>query len=165
VALVKVSLHLKPVTRFDNLYFYWISLDGTEKVHDGIREKGSYLKTRKNILEYIKGPKRNGKPSWNDIWVTMTINSLNYTTIEDLVKEWKGTVNKIGFQFHTPFADNDPLCIPYGETRNKVIDNIIQLREKYPNFVMSTKEQLELMRGNLGGVKTSINCPAWRYYR
>jgi hypothetical protein len=90
---------------------------------------------------------------------------LNYTTIEDLVKEWKGTVNKIGFQFHTPFADNDPLCIPYGETRNKVIDNIIQLREKYPNFVMSTKEQLELMRGNLGGVKTSINCPAWRYYR
>lgn len=26
-----------PLKRFENLYFYWISLDGTEKVHDSIR--------------------------------------------------------------------------------------------------------------------------------
>jgi hypothetical protein len=28
-----------PLNRFDDLYFYWISLDGTEKVHDSIRGK------------------------------------------------------------------------------------------------------------------------------
>ena len=28
-----------PLKRFENLYFYWISLDGTEKVHDSIRGK------------------------------------------------------------------------------------------------------------------------------
>ena len=39
----------------------------------------------------------------------MTINSLNHNTIDDLVNEWNETINKIGFQFHTPFADNDPL--------------------------------------------------------
>ena len=53
-----------PLKRIKNLYFYWISLDGTEKAHDAIRGKGSYVKTKNNILEYIKGPPRNGKPSW-----------------------------------------------------------------------------------------------------
>jgi hypothetical protein len=46
-----------------------------------------------------------------DIWITMTINSLNYDTIEDLTDEWIGKVNKIGFQFHTPFVKNDPLWL------------------------------------------------------
>ncbi|MFL6323083.1 MAG: radical SAM protein, partial [Nitrososphaeraceae archaeon] len=31
-----------PLKRFENLYFYWISLDGTEEVHDSIRGKGAY---------------------------------------------------------------------------------------------------------------------------
>jgi Fe-coproporphyrin III synthase len=151
-----------PLIRFDNLYFYWISLDGTEKVHDSIRGEGAYAKTKKNILDYIKGPNRNGKPAWKDIWITMTINSLNHDAIDDLIHEWKETINKIGFQFHTPFADNDPLWLPYGETRNGVIDNIIKLRKKYPNFIMNTEKQLELMKGNWGGIKTTpVDCPSW----
>src|SRR5918996_1514047 len=98
-----------PLQRFENLYFYWISLDGTEEIHDSIRGKGSYAKTRKNIFDYIeKQPKRNGKLAWKDIWITMTINSLNYSTAIDLAQEWRGTVNKIGFQFHTPFTKDDP---------------------------------------------------------
>jgi Fe-coproporphyrin III synthase len=92
----------------------------------------------------------------------MTINSLNHNTIDDLVNEWNETINKIGFQFHTPFADNDPLWLPYGETRNGVIDNIIKLRKKYPNFIMNTEKQLELMKGNWGGIKTTpVDCPSW----
>ncbi len=151
-----------PLTRFDKLYFYWISLDGTEKVHDSIRGDGAYAKTKKNILDYIKGPNRNGKPAWKDIWITMTINSLNHNTIDDLVHEWKETINKIVFQFHTPFADNDPLWLPYGNTRNGVIDNIVKLRKKYPNFIMNTEKQLELMKGNWGGIKTTpVDCPSW----
>jgi sulfatase maturation enzyme AslB (radical SAM superfamily) len=151
-----------PLIRFDNLYFYWISLDGTEKVHDSIRGEGAYAKTKKNILDYIKGPNRNGKPAWKDIWITMTINSLNHDAIDDLVYEWKETINKIGFQFHTSFADNDPLWLPYGDTRNGVIDNIIKLRKKHPDFIMNTEKQLELMKGNWGGIKTTpVDCPSW----
>ena len=122
------------------------TLDGTEQIHDSIRGKGAYAKTKKNILDYVKGPSRNGKPAWKDIWITMTINSLNYSTIEDLITEWKGIVNEIGFQFHTPFTDNDPLWLEYGETRNKVIDKIIELHKKYPDFIMNTDEQLQLMK-------------------
>ena len=55
------------------------------------------------------------------IWITMTINSLNYYVIADLVEEWHGKVNKIGFQFHTPFVRNDPLWMPFGESRNQVL--------------------------------------------
>jgi Fe-coproporphyrin III synthase len=48
-----VSNGTYPLKRFDKLYFYWISLDGTEKIHDQIRGRGSYSKTRQNILEYV----------------------------------------------------------------------------------------------------------------
>jgi Fe-coproporphyrin III synthase len=151
-----------PLRRFENLYFYWVSLDGTEEVHDSIRGKGAYAKTKQNILEYTKGPDRQGKPAWKDIWITMTINSLNYNTFEDLTEEWRGKVNKIGFQFHTPFMKEDPLWIPFGEKRSKIVDNIIELRRKYPNFVINSEKQLSLMKGNWGGVGTTpIQCPSW----
>ena len=151
-----------PLKTFENLYFYWISLDGTEEVHDSIRGKGAYAKTKQNILEYIKGPARKGKPLWKDIWITMTINSLNYNTIGNLVEEWKNKVNKIGFQFHTPFIKNDPLWMPFGDKRTKVVDNLIALRNKYPYFVINGEKQLSLMKGNWGGIGTTpIHCPSW----
>ena len=151
-----------PLKRFENLYFYWISLDGTETVHDSIRGRGSYAKTKQNILDYSKGPPRHGKPAWKDIWITMTINSVNYTSITDLVEEWRGKVNKIGFQFHTPFIKDDPLWIPFGERRSEMVDIIIELGRKYPDFVINGEKQLSLMKGNWGGVGTiPVQCPSW----
>ena len=80
-----------PLRRFEDLYFYWVSLDGTREIHDSIRGEGSYAKTKQNILNYINsGPDCHGKPLMKDIWITMTINSINYGTVDDLVKEWRG---------------------------------------------------------------------------
>jgi hypothetical protein len=73
-----------------------------------------------------------------------------FGTVDSLVQEWKGVVNKIGFQFHTPFAKGDPLWLPFGQERNKVVDELITLREKYPDFVINSKKQLTLMKGNWG---------------
>jgi MoaA/NifB/PqqE/SkfB family radical SAM enzyme len=151
-----------PLKRFEDLYFYWISLDGTEEVHDSIRGKGAYAKTKQNIFEYINSQDRKGKPAWKDIWITMTINSLNYNTIGNLVEEWKNKVNKIGFQFHTPFIKGDPLWMPFGNKRSKVVDNLISLRRKYPDFVINGEKQLSLMKGNWGGIGTTpVQCPSW----
>lgn len=151
-----------PLKRYDGLYFYWVSLDGTEKVHDTIRGKGSYAKTKANILEYISGPPRRGKPAYKDIWLTMTINSVNHHTVEDLTEEWRGTVNKIGFQFHTPFVKGDPLTFPFGEERNKVVDKIIELKKKYPDYIINSVKQISLMKGNWGGIGTTpVQCPSW----
>jgi len=41
-----------PLKRYDGLCFYWLSLEGTGQVHDCIRGKGAYSKTKKNILDY-----------------------------------------------------------------------------------------------------------------
>src|SRR5436305_715801 len=80
---------------------------------------------------------------------------------KDLTEEGWREVNKIGFQFHTPFM-KDPLWIPFGEKRSKIVDNIIELRRKYPNFVINGEKQLSLMKGNWGGVGTTpIQCPSW----
>jgi Fe-coproporphyrin III synthase len=151
-----------PLKRYDGLYFYWISLDGTEEVHDRIRGKGAYAKTKKNIFDYTTGSEHKGRPAWKDIWLSMTINSQNYMTVEDLIEEWRGKVNKIGIQFHTPFVKGDPLMLPFGEVRNQVVDGLIALKKKYPDFVVNPTQQLTLMKGNWGGVGTTpINCPSW----
>ena len=151
-----------PLKQYDGLYFYWVSLDGTEEVHDTIRGKGAYEKTKKNILDYTAGPGRRGKPAWKDIWITMTINSQNYMTVEDLMEEWRGKVNKIGLQFHTPFVKGDPLMLPFGELRSSVVDTIIAMKKKYPDYVVNPVSQMALMKGNWGGVGTTpVQCPSW----
>jgi Fe-coproporphyrin III synthase len=157
-----VSNGTYPLKRFDNLYFYWISLDGTQKVHDRIRGDGSYLKTKKNVYNYISGPDRDGKPAWKDIWIAMTINSLNHNTVTELVELWHETVYKIAFQFHTPFVKDDPLWLPFGDKRDQVVDTLVALRKRYPNFVVNGEKQLTLMKGNWGGTGTTpVQCPSW----
>jgi Fe-coproporphyrin III synthase len=151
-----------PMKRFKNLYFYWVSVDGTERIHDNIRGKGTYEKTKQNILDYIDRPKNRGKPAWKEIWLAMTINSLNYHTVTDLVEEWYGTAHKIAFQFHTPFMRDDSLWLRFGDKRDKVVDNLIDLRKRFPKFVVNGEKQLSLMRGNWGGTGTTpIQCPSW----
>jgi MoaA/NifB/PqqE/SkfB family radical SAM enzyme len=151
-----------PLRRYDGLYFYWVSMDGTQHIHDKIRGEGTYGKTKRNILDYIAGPDRNGKPAWKEIWISMTINLQNYATIEELVEEWRGKANKIGFQFHTPFVKGDPLWLPYGEKRNDVVDKLIALKKKYPDYVVNPVRQITLMKGNWGGVGTApVGCPSW----
>ncbi len=157
-----VSNGTYPLRRFENLYFYWISLDGTQEVHDRIRGEGSYLKTKRNIYNYISGPDGNGKPAWKDIWIAMTINSLNHHTVTELVQEWRGIVYKIEFQFHTPFVKDDPLWLPFGDKRDQVVETLIALRKRYPNFVVNGEKQLSLMKGNWGGRGTTpVQCPSW----
>jgi Fe-coproporphyrin III synthase len=151
-----------PLKRFKNLYFYWVSIDGTERIHDNIRGKGTYAKTKQNVLAYIDGPMDQGKPAWKDIWIAVTINSVNYHTVTDLVDEWRGTAHKIAFQFHTPFIKDDSLWLPFGDKRDKVVDDLIDLRKRFPKFVVNGERQLSLMRGNWGGKGTTpVQCPSW----
>ena len=116
-----------------------------------IKAEEKVQRLSKNILDYIAGPNRHNKPAWKDIWITMTINSLNYDSGEDLTDEWIGKVNKIGFQFHTPFVKGDPLWV-FGDKRNNVIGRLIALKKKYPNFEVNGIKQLSLMKGNWGGI-------------
>lgn len=82
--------------------------------------------------------------------------------MKDLVEEWHGIVNKIGFQFHTPFMKGDPLWLEYGELRNNIVDEPLLLRRKFPSFVINSEKQLSLMKGNWEVTGTTpVQCPSW----
>lgn len=149
-----------PIPHLEDIYFYWISIDGDKKTHNQIRGEGAWQTTRKNVMDYVQS---NGKKAWKDIWITMTINSQNYKTIENVIDDWNDYSNKIGFQFHTPFMKNDPLWMPFGKERDKVVDILLELKSRqYRDYIVNPKHQLELMRKSWGGKGTMpIDCPTW----
>lgn len=149
-----------PIPVLNDIYFYWISIDGDRVTHNEIRGDGSWEKTRKNVTRYVK---ENGKNAFKDIWITMTINSKNMHTIKQVIEDWEEYSNKIGFQFHTPFMKGDPLWVPFGKERDEIIDDILELKErKYRDYIINPKEQLKTMKKSWGGKSTvPIDCPTW----
>ena len=148
-----------PIPSLKDIYFYWISIDGTEKIHNEIRGQDAWAKTRKNVIDYVEN---NGEKAWNDIWITMTINSRNYMTVRNVIEDWKDYSNKIGFQFHTPFMKGDPLWLPFGEKRTKLVDEIIAMKQEYGDYIINPNSQLELMKKSWGGKDiVPVDCPTW----
>lgn len=69
-------------------------------VQEKKKKKRAHAKTRRNIQGYSKAPNRKCKEARKDIWITLTINSLKYSTIEYLINTKSGTVKTIGFRSH-----------------------------------------------------------------
>ena len=129
--------------------FYFVSIDGTEEIHNRIRGPNTYARIKKNVQEFVG--------SGGSVAINMTLNTLNYKTVVDVLHEWEDIAGRISIQFHTPFIDNDPLWLPFGDERNRSIDAILEFsRTENKHFVINTKKQLELMRGNWG-----YKCPNW----
>ncbi|MDH7607517.1 MAG: radical SAM protein [Candidatus Bathyarchaeota archaeon] len=126
---------------------YFISIDGTESVHDAIRGVGVYQKVRRNVREHPEAK----------VTINMTINSLNWKCIERVVDEWYGFARVITFQFHTSFSYDDGLWLPYGKLRNNTVNKLLEIKEKYLDFVANTSKQLNLFRDG----KWTANCPTW----
>jgi hypothetical protein len=54
------------------------------------------------------------------------------------------------------------LWLPFGDTRNKIVDEIISLKKSYPDYVANTEKQISLMKGNWGSIDTTpVQCPSW----
>ncbi|MEK6962429.1 MAG: radical SAM protein [Thermoproteota archaeon] len=148
-----------PIPSLKDIYFYWISIDGTEEIHNEIRGQDAWAKTRKNVIDYVEN---NGEKAWKDIWITMTINSRNYKTVRNVIEDWQDYSNKIGFQFHTPFMKGDPLWLPFGEKRTKLVDEIIEMKQEYGDYIINPNSQLELMKKSWGGKDiVPVDCPTW----
>ena len=126
---------------------YFISIDGTESVHDAIRGAGVYRKVKRNVREHPEAK----------VTINMTINNLNWKCVEKVIDEWYSLARAITFQFHTPFSYDDGLWLPYGKLRNSTIDKLLELKEKHPDFVASTSKQLNLFRSG----KWTARCPTW----
>jgi len=134
-----------PLVDFDVRYF--ISIDGTERIHNRIRGMEIYKKVKQNVIDHPE----------KAVVINMTINTLNYECIEEAVREWYDFARAFIFQFHTPFSYDDKLWLPYGRLRNNTIDKLLKIKENYPDFIANTSKQLDLFRDE----KWTAGCPHW----
>lgn len=121
--------------------FFHVSVDGTEEVHDEIRsQKGLYQRIKKNICENAR-----------DMHITIVtcLTNENKHCIEELVQDWFNKTPTQGFifDFYTPSIndDKDRFVIPHAE-RDKIIDQMVELRKKYGNFIRIPADVYDLMR-------------------
>jgi len=142
-----------PIKFFKGIVLYIISVDGPKEVHDMIRGK-TYDKIKSNVKEFTSTYGKKGKGFYTT--VNMTINTLNYKHVKGMVDEWIDLVEGLVFQFYTPFSENDPLWLPFGDERNAVIDELIGLKKEYPTFILNTIQQLNTSRRPWG-----VKCPNW----
>src|ERR1022692_4763896 len=100
-----------PMIAFNGLYF--VSVDGTEETHNRIRGPNTDAKMKTNVKNFVE--------TGGSVDANMTLNTLNYKTVIDVLREWDDIVGRISIQFHTPFIHNDPLWVPFGEVRDRTI--------------------------------------------
>ena len=105
-----------------NTKIVWVSIDGLKDTHDYIRGK-SFDK----IISNIK------KSSHPNIYANITINSLNWKEVGELVKFLSEIVKGITIQFFYPYMDIEDELILTHRQRNTVLNNLIDLKKKgYP---------------------------------
>jgi Fe-coproporphyrin III synthase len=100
----------------------WVSLDGSEAVHDDIRGSGTFARTMANL-------KKTSHPRIN---LNMTINRLNSREVENVARIAQDlpSVHGVSFNFHTPYLEVEDLALTLDE-RAEVIDRISSLKARH----------------------------------
>lgn len=125
-----------------------VSVDGTREYHDAIRGLGNYEKTKINVTK--------NRPYGVKVNLACTLGKTNTNCVEDLVEEWQGTgVNGIIFWFHTPQKSHSDWL--GWDARDRTIDKLLKVQEKFPDFVYPSMETLELMKSDKSKYVTD-NC-------
>lgn len=135
--------------KWDNCVFN-VSVDGTKGYYEKVRGLNIYDKVKKNADR-------------SDVHVNIAcvLNKENYQTIEPLLKEWGNTnIGGINFDFYTPISGiKEDLWLDWG-ARDKVIDQIIELKKEYGNFILNSKSVLKLMKSeNSKGITSKCKLP------
>lgn len=96
----------------------WVSLDGPELVHDGIRGEGVYSRVIGNL---------GGVPGGRG-FVSLTISSLNYDHAGALIRSLRGMVEGVTVQFYYPYNGlPDPMFVDI-ERRARILDELVELK-------------------------------------
>src|SRR3972149_3903224 len=147
-----------------------ISIDGTEEIHNQIRQPWKSSKQVQSAESPMLGEKQeaslpvkwnvyqrakqNANKSTAPVYVHTVINQLNMPVISELVAEWKETTTVRGFVFslHTPqfvperksgMTENDErLFIPL-EQRRDVVAILHRLKSQYGKFIIMTPSEIE----------------------
>jgi hypothetical protein len=97
----------------------WVSIDGLEETHDLIRGK-SFASVIANIAS----------SSHPRIYAHVTINTLNWEEIPELVAFLSHRVRGITVQFHYPYREvEEELFLPF-DKRRQVLDTLIEMKRQ-----------------------------------
>lgn len=115
---------------------FYVSVDGTKDFCEAIRGKGIYERIKRHTDR-------------DDVTIrtATVITQQNHVCLEDLVAEWYGTkVQGMVFDFYTPIQGLDEeLWTPF-PLRDRIIDRLLALKERYGDFLMTSSRVFELMR-------------------
>ena len=121
----------------------WVSIDGLKETHDRIRGE-SFERIMANI-ESSSHPR---------IYAHVTINSLNWTEVPELVELLSHVVRGITIQFHYPFEEvEEGLFLPFPERRKLLDDLMVMKRQGLP--LVNSYACLEALKHN------SWRCRPW----
>ncbi|MBR9678275.1 MAG: radical SAM protein [Nanoarchaeota archaeon] len=145
----------KRIDSLKNLDSIVFSIDGTEKIHDKIKRKGSYKKTLQSLeLARKKGFKT---------LISTVISKINYNHLEDVLKIAKEKGVKIGFQPVHVDAYNDKKMVLTEEEFMESKKTIENFMKKNPGIVHQSKNYLDLMHKILFR-KKKIKCFAGKLF-
>jgi MoaA/NifB/PqqE/SkfB family radical SAM enzyme len=127
---------------------YVISIDGTEEAFARMRAPGIYQKIKQNVIDHPE----------LKIQISCVLTTLTKDCIEDLVAEW-GPIARGGiiFDFFTPVTNLDEALWLDWETRDRLIDQILALKKRYPGVINMLDSTLELMRAK-NAKRVTDNC-------
>lgn len=129
----------------------FVSLDGTREIHDDIRGRGTYDKIMMNIKD---------SPAKTVIFLA-TFHRLNEGCLEDMAGELSGiktpTTALLAMIFTPLKTYQDIKGYAHAETqknvmdfsreeRDRFIDRLIALKKKYPNYLLNSEVNLEMMK-------------------
>ena len=114
-----------------------ISIDGTEEAFSKMRAPGIYQKIKDNVKRH---------PELR-IQISCVLTTITADCIEELVKEW-GPIARGGiiFDFFTPVTNLDEALWLNWSERDRLIDQILALKKKYPGTINMMDSTLDLMR-------------------
>jgi sulfatase maturation enzyme AslB (radical SAM superfamily) len=135
-----------------------ISLDGPEELNDEIRGKGCY----KRVIENLNNIPENFT---GDLQCNCVVTKRNEENLEEFIVNLQKETPLRGviFSFYVPKEiDNSGLSWKSLEERDLTIKNVINLKKKYPDYVLNNVMVLELMLSQ-NALEITNNCPVKNY--
>ena len=133
---------------------YVISLDGPPELNDAVRGNGTFIKvmnTLSNIPDKFS----------STVMCQCVVTRLNEDALEELVKLLRPTrAEGMTFSFYVP-TKNDTSDLTWGslERRDRAVRTVMNLKNKYPDFIWNNKRTLELTLSENAKAVTD-NCPS-----
>ena len=139
---------------------HFISVDGKDtETHDKVRQsKGLFQRIIRNL--------ENARKEKFPAYIHTVLNSLNYTEIGDILKFWErnGLVDGLIVSTITPVIGQSSKLDLTIEQRERVVEDLLGLKDKYPRFLRNTRRMIQLLHPDHTKDMTPAKCQNAEYF-